>query len=178
MDESGSDDRTGDRSYGWSNKGVRAVVERWLASRTRVSVIPAYTLDGYIKATIFEGTCIAQIVENFIIEELFPVCNAYPGPRSVLVLDDASVRHASLNIIRRACQVKGVWIRFLPLYSPDFNPIEESFGDLKAFIRRYSRRERRRFSTDHGFFEWAIREFGVGQGAAKRARTHFRHAGV
>jgi hypothetical protein len=39
LDESGSDDRTGDRQYGWSDEGVRAIVQRWLANRTRVSAL-------------------------------------------------------------------------------------------------------------------------------------------
>ena len=50
VDESGSDDRTGDRQYGWSDSGVRAVVRRWLANRERVSVLPTYMIDSYIHA--------------------------------------------------------------------------------------------------------------------------------
>ncbi len=69
-------------------------------------------------------------------------------------------------------------MRFLPPYSPDFNPIEESFGVLKAFIRRHYRRERPRHETYQSFLEWAIREVGTGEDAARRARTHFRHAGI
>ena len=29
---------------------------------------------------------------------------------------------------------KGVWLEFLPPYSPDLNPIEEAFSKIKAFI--------------------------------------------
>ncbi len=50
VDESGSDDRTGDRQYGWSTSGARAIVRRWLSNRDRVSVLPAYTIEGYIAA--------------------------------------------------------------------------------------------------------------------------------
>ena len=31
----------------------------------------------------------------------------------------------------------GVHIEYLPPYSPDFNPIEEAFSKIKAFIRRH-----------------------------------------
>jgi transposase len=31
---------------------------------------------------------------------------------------------------------KGVLLKFLPLYSLDFNPIEATFKDLKAWIKR------------------------------------------
>jgi hypothetical protein len=29
----------------------------------------------------------------------------------------------------------GLWVEYLPPYSPDLNPIEEAFGKIKAFIR-------------------------------------------
>jgi transposase len=32
----------------------------------------------------------------------------------------------------------GIRIEYLPPYSPDFNPIEEAFSKIKAFIRRHS----------------------------------------
>ncbi len=153
VDESGSDDRTGDRQFGWAHKGARATVRRWLANRERVSVLPAYTIEGYITATTFYGTCNAQIFEDFIIDQLLPLCNLYPGPRSVILMDNASVHHSSRDRIVKACRRQGVWVRFLPPYSPDFNPIEESFGDLKAYIRRHYRRQRPNHYTYQGFLE-------------------------
>ena len=57
VDESGSYERTGDRDYGYALHGVKARVERWLQSRERYSVLPAYTIDGYIANLSFDGTC-------------------------------------------------------------------------------------------------------------------------
>jgi transposase len=34
------------------------------------------------------------------------------------------------------CADIGVKFRYLPPYSPDLNPIEEFFAELKAFIKR------------------------------------------
>jgi transposase len=34
------------------------------------------------------------------------------------------------------CRDAGVKLVFLPPYSPDFNPIEEFFAELKAFIKQ------------------------------------------
>jgi transposase len=73
------------------------VVRRWLSSRERVSVLPAYTIEGYIAAKTFYGTCTGEIFEDFIVDQLLPLCNPYPGPRSVIIMDNASVhvsRHA------------------------------------------------------------------------------------
>lgn len=73
---------------------------------------------------------------------------------------------------------KGVLVRFLPPYSPDFNPIEESFGDLKAYIRRHYRRERPHYQTYQLFLESAVRQVGTGEGARQRAKAHFEHSGI
>ncbi len=37
--------------------------------------------------------------------------------------------------VRTAIEQTGAHIRFLPPYSPDFNPIELAFAKLKAFLR-------------------------------------------
>ena len=34
------------------------------------------------------------------------------------------------------CEAVGVLLVFLPPYSPDFNPIEEAFAELKAWIKK------------------------------------------
>ena len=36
---------------------------------------------------------------------------------------------------RAAIEAVGAGLRFLPPYSPDFNPIEQAFAKLKAFLR-------------------------------------------
>ena len=36
---------------------------------------------------------------------------------------------------RRAIEAVGAHLRFLPPYSPDFNPIEMAFAKLKALLR-------------------------------------------
>ncbi|ESZ89882.1 transposase [Sclerotinia borealis F-4128] len=178
VDESGSDERTGDRLYGYAKSGTKAVVSRWLSHRERVSVLPAYTVDGYIASTTFVGTCNGDIFEDFIIEQLLPLCNPYPQPRSVIVMDNASIHHSNRDHIEAAYHRKGVWIRYLPPCSPDFNPIEESFNDLKAFIRRYYRKYRGSFRDYQGFLEWAIRKTGTGSRASSRAKAQFIHSGI
>ena len=37
--------------------------------------------------------------------------------------------------IRAAIEAAGAPLRFLPPYSPDFNPIEQAFAKLKAWLR-------------------------------------------
>lgn len=34
------------------------------------------------------------------------------------------------------CEAAGVILEYLPPYSPDYNPIEEAFAELKAWMRK------------------------------------------
>ena len=54
-------------------------------------------------------------------------------PGDVVVLDNLKVHHQSE--VRAAIEAAGARLRFLPPYSPDFNPIEQAFAKLKAFLR-------------------------------------------
>jgi|ERR1700690_1726880 transposase len=64
-----------------------------------------------------------------------PKCNPYPGPLSVLVLDNAKIHHGD-ELLELADRF-GVRIEYLPPYSPDLNPIEEAFSKVKHFLRRH-----------------------------------------
>jgi transposase len=54
-------------------------------------------------------------------------------PGDVVVLDNLVVHKQPA--IRAAIEGAQAHIRFLPPYSPDFNPIEQAFAKLKAFLR-------------------------------------------
>jgi len=178
VDESGSDERTGDRQYGWARIGERVRVSRYFGRRDWISVLGGYTLEGYIAGMTFPGTCNADLFEEFIINYLLPLCNPYPQPRSVIIMDNALIHHAFQERLETACRAKGVWIWFLPLYSPDFNPIEESFNDLKSYIRCHYWWKMAQFPSYQAFLEWAVIQSGSGVTAAIRARAHFRNAGI
>ena len=54
-------------------------------------------------------------------------------PGDVIVLDNLKVHHQP--DVRVAIEAAGALVRFLPPYRPDFNPIEQAFAKLKAFLR-------------------------------------------
>src|SRR5262245_60745905 len=54
-------------------------------------------------------------------------------PGDVVVLDNLAA-HKQPEV-RAAIEQAGAFLRFLPPYSPDFNPIELAFAKLKAFFR-------------------------------------------
>jgi transposase len=53
------------------------------------------------------------------------------------------------------CDNAGIVLEFLPPYSPDFNPIEESFAEMKAWMRKnYTLQEN--YEMFEGFLELAV----------------------
>jgi transposase len=71
------------------------------------------------------------------------------------------------------CREAGVVLEFLPPYSPDFNPIKESFSALKAWIRR-NRQLIDSFEDFSEFLALGVEEFMN----RKDARGYFRSAGI
>ena len=65
---------------------------------------------------------------------MLPYYTPYPRPRSILILDNASIY--KLARLRDLYKEHGVLLIFLPPYLLDYNPIEATFKDLKAWIKR------------------------------------------
>ena len=173
VDESGCDKRIGYRRTGWAPLGVTPVQIARFQREQRFQILPAYTQDGILFARVFQGTTNAALFEEYI-EQLLPFCNPFPGRRSVLVLDNASIHHTAR--IKQMCSDAGVKLVYLPPYSPDFNPIEEFFAELKAFIKRnWQRYEEHLNQGFASFLRWCIDVVG---GNRQSARGHFRHAGI
>ena len=52
--------------------------------------------------------------------------NPYPQDKSILILDNCAIHKT--RVLREIVEGFGCVLLFLPPYSPDFNPIEESFS--------------------------------------------------
>jgi transposase len=135
LDESACNERTGDRKYGWSEINTSCDVSYSAKRSERWSLLPAMDVDGYIDHMVFQGAITAELMEEFVANKVLPYCTPWPGKRSVIVLDNASI-HRSARLAD-LCAEAGVIIEFLPPYSPDMNPIEQTFKALKTWIRRH-----------------------------------------
>ena len=59
-------------------------------------------------------------------------------PGDIVVMDNLPAHKPSS--IREAIEATGAELRFLPPYSPDFNPIELAFSKIKTFLRKAAAR--------------------------------------
>lgn len=90
VDESGCDKRIGFRRTGWSPIGVMPVQIAKFQCEQRYQILPAYIQDGVILVRVFQGFTDGTLFEDFI-EQILPLCGRWPEPKSVLVMDNASV---------------------------------------------------------------------------------------
>jgi len=57
------------------------------------------------------------------------------------------------------CEEAGVRLVFLPAYSPDYNPIEQSFAQLKGWMRKHKSLAEEWGDKFEGFIQMALRCF-------------------
>ena len=71
--------------------------------------------------------------------------------------------------VREAIEAVGARVRYLPAYSPDFNPIEQAFSRLKAALRKGAART---VSALYKHIGRLIKSF-----PPQMCANYFRHAG-
>jgi hypothetical protein len=133
-DESGLDKRDGARRTGWAPSGREATVESAFTRGTRWHMLPALTVGGVLDLLVYEGHTDTEGFLLWLECGVLPKMNQFPGPNSILVMDNASW-HRDLRVPALCARFR-ILLIYLPPYSPDFNPIEAYFGDCKSLIRR------------------------------------------
>jgi transposase len=168
IDEMSRDARSIGRRYGRSQRNHHAPKKQPFIRGRRTSTCSCLTLDGISATTVVEGSMTRglflefleqKVVSSFMLStimnttynEQVPITTPYPGPNSVLVLDNARIHHGEgiaelcdsyskfYFYLRVAMLIRTLDIRleYLPPYSPDLNPIEEAFSKIKHFLRRH-----------------------------------------
>jgi transposase len=93
-------------------------------------VIEAFLKGDLLTVELFKTTINAQIFTRWIIENLIPKL----PPNSVVIMDNASF-HKSKDM-QTSIQSNGHTLLYLPTYSPDLNPIEHKWAQVKSLRRK------------------------------------------
>jgi transposase len=94
----------------------------------------ALRLSGMTAPMVLDGPMNAAAFLAYVEQALVPTLR----PGDVVVMDNLPAHKPPA--IRAAIEAAGATLRFLPPYSPDFNPIEMAFSKLKARLRKAAAR--------------------------------------
>jgi transposase len=117
------------RRYGRSPRGARLRDHTPCGHWQTHTVVAALRPDGVTAPAVFDGPIDNASFQAYVEQVLVPTLR----PGDVVVLDNLAVHRQPE--VRTAIEAVGARLRFLPPYSPDFNPIEMAFAKLKAFLR-------------------------------------------
>ena len=85
---------------------------------------------SFLALGLFQGSINSDVFYAWATQALIPVLPTY----AVVVMDNASF-HKRADILD-AFEQAGAVVEFLPPYSPDFNPIECKWAQIKAIRKR------------------------------------------
>lgn len=117
------------RRYGRSFRGERLRDYTPCGHWQTHTVIAALRVDGLHAPAVFDGPLDNPTFLAYVEQVLVPTLR----PGDVVILDNLAM-HKQPEV-QAAIEQVGAQLRFLPPYSPDFNPIEQAFAKLKAFLR-------------------------------------------
>lgn len=98
----------------------------------KVSLIAAVTTRGMNPdaCMVHEGSVDRAAFLEYVEHALVPTLKA----GQIVIMDNFTIHHNAK--VRELIEAAGCELRYLPSYSPDYNPIENLFAKLKAFLKK------------------------------------------
>jgi transposase len=147
----------------WSRRGQRAYCSVPRNRGPNTTLLSSMSLEGMGPSLAVEGSTNHEVFEIYVERVLAPTLSR----GQVVIMDNLSAHKGER--VRELIEQQGCKLLYLPSYSPDFNPIEEAFSKIKAFIRKAEARSH----------EALIEAMGAAISAvtARDARGFFEHCG-
>ena len=133
IDETGASTKMA-RRYGRAPRGERCRAPVPHGHWKTTTFVGALRLEGMTAPMVLDGAMHGAAFLAYVEQVLVPTL--IPG--DIVIMDNLSVHKSTA--VRQAIEAAGAELRFLPPYSPDFNPIEMAFSKLKAFLKKTAAR--------------------------------------
>lgn len=151
------------RLRGRCPRGVRLIGHAPHGHWKTITFVAGLRNDGMVAPFMVDGPMDGPTFLSYIEHCLAPTLER----RDIVIMDNLSAH--KVQGVRRAIEAAGAKLRYLPQYSPDFNPIEQSFSKVKTLLRKAAER------TIEGLY----RRIGliVPSFSAEECANYFAHAG-
>jgi transposase len=133
IDETGASTKMA-RRYGRSERGQRCRAAIPHGHWKTTTFVGALRLSGMTAPMVLDGAMHGAAFLAYVEQVLVPTLT----PGDIVVMDNLPAHKPAA--VRRAIEDAGGELRFLPPYSPDFNPIEMAFAKFKAFLKQIAAR--------------------------------------
>ncbi len=128
LDESGSNTDMS-RLYARAKGGARANDAIPLNTGTSTTMLSSVRLNADPVYTTFSGAVNGERFKEYLRDLLIPTLQ----PGDIVIMDN--LRAHKVSGIAELIESAGAFLVYLPPYSPDFNPIEQMWSKIKAFLR-------------------------------------------
>ena len=103
--------------------------------RKTTTLVAGLRMSGMVASMVLDGPINGEWFEAYVAQVLVPELR----PGDVVIIMDNLSSHTR-DAVRERIEAAGATLRFLPPYSPDFNPIEKAFSRLKAMLTKIGER--------------------------------------
>jgi transposase len=122
------------RRHGRCRRGERLRVGVPHGHWKTTTFVGALTLRGFIAPFVIDGPINRLAFETYVAKVLVPELR----PGDIVVMDNLPGHKGPR--VQQLIEAAGAHLRYLPPYSPDFNPIENAFAKLKELLRKAAER--------------------------------------
>jgi transposase len=133
IDETGTSTKMA-RRCGRSPRGERCRAPVPHGHWKTTTFVGALRTCGMTAPMVLDGAMHGRAFLAYVEQVLVPTLT----PGDIVVMDNLPAHKPAT--VRQAIEQTGAELRFLPAYSPDFNPIEMAFAKLKAFLKKHAPR--------------------------------------
>jgi len=151
------------RQYGRAPLGERLVAKVPHGHWKTLTLIAALRVDGVTAPYVIDGAMDGPAFLAYVEQVLAPTLRR----RDIVFMDN--LRTHKVDGVRQAIEAVGARVRYLPAYSPDFNPIEMAYSKLKTALRKGAAR-----TVDA---LWKLVGKSIKSIAPHECANYFRHAG-
>lgn len=118
------------RHHGRSPRGERLVSNVPHGHWKTLTLVAALRIDGFTAPYVIDGAMDGPSFLAYVEQVLAPTLRK----GDTVFMDN--LRTHKIEGARKAIEAVGAKVRYLPAYSPDFNPIEMAFSKLKTALRK------------------------------------------
>ena len=119
------------REYGYALRGEKVYGKVQGKKFERVNIVAAQCGKEIVGRCEYTCNMNSKLFELWFVQVLLPEI-----PKgSVIIMDRASWHRK--KVLKKLAEEASCRVIFLPAYSPDFNPIEQTWANLKTFIKNF-----------------------------------------